>query len=460
MDSREEIPQNQFFLILKNLNQGLYKEAGDNQYTICVPQGSSLGAVQMNEDFCKMHILVSSPYFKSEYTNLLGQCVELRDRQLHTKTGFDEPRVVDILFEELFYNDQYESFGVLCISAPLSGRIAPPAKSSRSTRRHTCVGLRSESEWLEILRKHFGHNASAQIIRRLEKFSHEFNKSYVLVKGFTDQAGLKVFECIGGILERLRIDDNAKDEVAVGIEVYLTSKIHKKVMSNLNKQYAKKNNVFASLCGSMKHLTLSDLDLSEAITCDLTDAAEILLQIETRTNPVAQLYCIFESCQQLTSSVRSKNQEEHLVLAADDILMLFTYLLIQAKPTKIYSNLEYMSHFHRPRHSTAQLDYAFATFQGAVHYIANDLSKQFGVARNTERRRSTHLVRVTTPSNCVSRPSRNRHSRSSRSRNRSRATSGVEVTADDLPIPREKREPLKFEKVSQNPLLGMQSYPI
>ena len=67
--------------------------------------------------------------------------------------------------------------------------------------------------------------------------------------------------------------------------------IHKKVMSNLNKQYAKKNNVFASLCGSMKHLTLSDLDLSEAITCDLTDAAETLLQIETTTNPVAQLYC-------------------------------------------------------------------------------------------------------------------------------------------------------------------------
>ena len=60
-----------------------------------------------------------------------------------------------------------------------------------------------------------------------------------------------------------------------------------------------------------------------------------------------------------------------------------------------------MSYIHRHWHSTAQLDYAFATFQGAVHYIANDLSKQFGVARSTERRRSTHLVRVTTPSNCV-----------------------------------------------------------
>ena len=100
---QEDIQSNRFFSSLKRLYDPIYQEAVINQLTICVPHTNSLGAMVLNDNFIKTHILEPSKYFKSEYNTMLGQSVELNNGKLQTKTGFNEPRTVNILFEVRIY---------------------------------------------------------------------------------------------------------------------------------------------------------------------------------------------------------------------------------------------------------------------------------------------------------------------------------------------------------------------
>lgn len=452
MEEQEEIQANPFFTILKSLHTSLYKEASTNKYTICVPQGSSLGAVQMNEEFCRVHILHNSKYFKSEYNTLMGQCVELKDRRLVTKTGFDEPRTVNILFEELHYNENYESFSVFCISAPLYGRIEQP--KNRVTRRHTCIGLRSENEWVEIFKKQFTTNVANQILNRLQIFADGYNKSYIMVKGFTEPAGQKVIEELRNIPEILEIDEGVRDEINVGLETYVVAKIHMKVMNNLTKHFQKKDRLFYKMCQKMSNISPTDLDIPEELVCDLTEPINTICSINNKTNPVSKLYCIFETCQYITSNV-TKNGEG-IVLAADDMIPLFTYVLILAQLSHLHSNLEYLLYFHTPRHSSARLDYAFATFQGSIQYILKDISIKHGANPQSSHRRKTVGVRSRVSSQAVSRPSK-RNSQRYRVRRTNSARNVSVPHKNPHPVSRNKsisvqRRHTKFETVEHDPL--------
>lgn len=59
------------------------------------------------------------------------QEVTIQDRQVLLGSGFPAPSSVPILFEETFYNDQEQSYSILCISRPVEAepsedQLGPP----------------------------------------------------------------------------------------------------------------------------------------------------------------------------------------------------------------------------------------------------------------------------------------------------------------------------------------------
>ena len=117
----ESVSRNPFFKVLRQTYNELYSLAAKRGWKICVPHSTTISGATLNEHFFKSHILQSSPYFKEEYVTLNGQCVIYKNGIISTKTGFDLPRKVYVLSEELFYTEDFKSFTVYSISSPLIG---------------------------------------------------------------------------------------------------------------------------------------------------------------------------------------------------------------------------------------------------------------------------------------------------------------------------------------------------
>eukprot|EP00494_Astrolonche_serrata_P031627 UN31896 len=65
---------------------------------------------------------------------------------------------------------------------------------------------------------------------QLDKFAEDFNKSYVLPgKDYLKFAGEGVLEKLNSVISSIEIGENERDEVFIGLEVYVVSKIHNKI---------------------------------------------------------------------------------------------------------------------------------------------------------------------------------------------------------------------------------------
>lgn len=92
------------------------------------------------------------------------QEVRIQDRQVLLRSGFPAPVSVPILFEETFYNDQEQSYSILCISRPVG---VNPSPADVSPPPPYC--LRS----LEDVREFLGRHA-----QKLDKFIHGFCQAF------------------------------------------------------------------------------------------------------------------------------------------------------------------------------------------------------------------------------------------------------------------------------------------
>lgn len=92
------------------------------------------------------------------------QEVRIEDRQVLLLSGFPAPASVPILFDETFYNDQEQSYNILCISRPME---ADPSLPELSPPPPYCL------KSLEDVRDFLGHHT-----QKLDKFIQSFCQAF------------------------------------------------------------------------------------------------------------------------------------------------------------------------------------------------------------------------------------------------------------------------------------------
>merc|ERR1712173_130451 len=80
-------------------------------------------------------------------------------------------------------------------------------------------------------------------------------------------------------------------------------------------------------------------------------------------------------------------KEEDMALTTNDMLSMFTFVLIHSEMEHIESENEYIQHFYFPLDCTAHLTYFAATLQASIQYCKEQLFQQKEV--KPQRRRST-----------------------------------------------------------------------
>lgn len=119
----DDLNSNAFFQIFQKTTA--FAKAPEKKFIVCVPLGASLPQHHNemgSKDFIASHVLSATDQ-KDEYRTLDGRILTFRDQKLVCGSGFPPPpRTVSVVQQETYYNDDFESFEVLRISAPLIGK--------------------------------------------------------------------------------------------------------------------------------------------------------------------------------------------------------------------------------------------------------------------------------------------------------------------------------------------------
>lgn len=407
----ESVGANRFFQLLRDSYTKLYEQAAPNNWIICVPHSKSIKSLSLNGEIFKSHILHSSPYFKEEFVTLNGQCVTVKDGVINTKTGFAHSCKAYILSEELFYNQDFKSFTVYSISAPLtqpsnsnnlsnnnnknsnsnynnnqnsnnkqfnsprnkSGSDSGNGNQLNNNNKNELASMNKNSNnsidgdidsilqmnvenrsvadyhrliklWLEnsdsgsSSSNGNSNNASlySGMMNEVNKFANQFNKSYVMIKGYTHSAANRIENFRKNLFsEQLsrngndindsssksskwkskskskqrrkskmrnlsKFDEWKNDDkhfhLQLAFDCILNETLYQRIfIESLNNHYKKDDLVFYEKLVNLQHLSQEEIGIKKEFECDLSVAIEELSYLDRFQTPIDKISCIKKS---------------------------------------------------------------------------------------------------------------------------------------------------------------------
>ena len=398
--------------------------AASSSLIVAVPPAASLSvAGRPPLSLLESHVLRKSPYYQDQYVTLNGKAVVLSHASLQCKSGFAEPRTVHVLREETYYDDDFHSFQVLRIDLPLEGKV--PADYFRQVMEgegeERGIERRSLTEHEQLIGRVTGEPVqplslplllpstspssaspsalpSSSVFASVSKFVHQFNASYVLVKGFIEHAGAKVSEACARLREeamakaRLVNRDwasrkNSVTELQMAVESVVMAAVYKKLFAGLCELYSKEEEATQARVQRMRQLSMEELGVREDCQCHPHVAIGLLGQLSSIPTVALQLAQLEAVSRALTAAVKDEGQamaeeaqaagevgerrKRDTVLSAEDMIPLTLYVVLQSGLQHIQAHLQLLHHF-APSKQVGGIDHLqvhLANFQAACHII-------------------------------------------------------------------------------------------
>jgi hypothetical protein len=383
MDTQEDLLLNDFFRCLQQKYSALYAEAEKNCYLICVPQKMSLTGVSLSQKFIEIHILKPSLLDNGLWHvfNDTQRSVTITGNIIRTETGYaEEGREVTILFEELFYNQQYQPFRVVCISRPLEGGSSqqPSSVTSPSSGAPPTFSFLSNFEQCTHYLKLWPENEL--VLKKLSQLAHEFNQSYEIVPGFEGHVVEKVrgmckyaveaLLCANKTFRKMQNSPSQLRELSLAIETFVLGQIYDKLYSGLCTAFQCEDTALFDFIATLRtRITPQSLGVrAELASLDVTPASEVLTKLETE-RPICPLEKYHILRVTLNSLQQCVSHSTEAVLTSDDLLPLLVYVIIRTPLRHLHTNAFFLEHFFFAPIATTEIDYHLVTFKAAVEYL-------------------------------------------------------------------------------------------
>ncbi|TKS73792.1 Ankyrin repeat domain-containing protein 27 VPS9 domain-containing protein [Collichthys lucidus] len=330
----ENILKNPFYLALEKQRPDLCSRVAEIHGIVLVPCCGSLAVSSYSDSQFENYVLQP---LEDGYQTVDGKEVRIQDRQVLLGSGFPAPASIPILFDETFYNDQEQSYSILCISRPVEvepspGELSPPPPYC----------LKSLEEVREFLGRH---------AQKLDKFIHGFCQAFKEqerkgLRHHIDSVNSLYTKCLQCLLRDSRLDA-----------------------------------AFNKTSRSLQELQQKDLGVKPEFSINLSRAKRELSQLNQQTSPPPQTvlpaqsrpdghtdpqtHCLFAH-NNLTVGLQSVSIE---AVCADDLLSVVLYLLVKTEIPNWMANLSYIRNFCFSHSSKDELSYCLSTFEAAVEYI-------------------------------------------------------------------------------------------
>uniref|UniRef100_A0A671U705 Ankyrin repeat domain 27 n=1 Tax=Sparus aurata TaxID=8175 RepID=A0A671U705_SPAAU len=338
----ENILKNPFYLALEKQRPDLCSRVAELHGIVLVPCCGSLTVSSYSDSQFDSYVLQP---VEDGYQTADGKEVRIQDRQVLLGSGFPAPASVPILFDETFYNDQEQSYSILCISRPLE---VDPSPAELSPPPPYC--LKSVEDVREFLGRH---------AQKLDKFVQGF------CQGFREQErkGLRHhIDSVNGLytkcLQCLLRDSRL---------MYVHHGIHELIFNFVGTLEASQDAAFNKTSRRLQDLQQKDLGVKPEFSINLSRAKRELSQLNQQTSPLLKLLCLRRVVLTATQTPRRTVSIE--AVCADDLLSVILYLLVKTEIPNWMANLSYIRNFCFSHSSKDELSYCLSTFEAAVEYI-------------------------------------------------------------------------------------------
>ena len=423
----EELSDSPLFSLF--LSSPHYTVAAAQQLIVAVPSAASMALLgRPGRELLESHVLRKSPYYQHQYVTLSGKAVALLGAQLQCVSGFAEPRTVAVVGEETYYDDGYASFQVLRISMPLEGRV-PPAVLRELQEADggdvRALERRSVEQWELLLSRATGDavlpllspvpGAASSVFASMARFVHQFNTSYVLVKGFIDHAGAKVADAVARMRDEAMSKARSVNrewaarsrsllEVHMAVESAVMAAIYRKLFAGLCELYAREEDAMERRALAMRDLSMAQLGVREDAVCQPHVAMALMAQLPTVPTVQLKLVQLEDVSRALTQAVKEQTaasvstaaaqaddasaedgggerRKRDTVLSAEDMIPLTLYVVLHSRLQHVQAHLQLLHHFPPCKQvgGLEHLQVPLANFQAACQIIDSGRTGMEGV---------------------------------------------------------------------------------
>uniref|UniRef100_A0A672YDC2 Ankyrin repeat domain 27 (VPS9 domain) n=1 Tax=Sphaeramia orbicularis TaxID=375764 RepID=A0A672YDC2_9TELE len=352
----ENILKNPFYLALEKQRPDLCSRVAELHGIVLVPCCGSLTVSSFSDSQFDSYVLQPT---EDGYQTTDGKDVRIQDRQVLLGSSFPSSAAVPILFEETFYNDQEQSYSILCISRPMEEE---PSSAELSPPPPYC--LKSVEEVREFLGRH---------AQKLDKFIHGFCQAFKEQERKGLRHHIVRFNFLFFIYFTLLLEQIISTLSYVSVicfflpQMYIHHGIHDLIFNFVGTLEASQDAAFNKITRSLQELQQKDLGVKPEFSINLSRAKRELSQLNQQTSPLLKLLCLRRVA--LTATQTPKRTVSIEAVSADDLLSVILYLLVKTEIPNWMANLSYIRNFCFSHSSKDELSYCLSTFEAAVEYI-------------------------------------------------------------------------------------------
>nr|CAB3221772.1 ankyrin repeat domain-containing protein 27-like [Phallusia mammillata] len=432
----EDLTANDWYISLCGKHEDLFARASSERWMICIPRNGTWKAGIDDGDlftqkYFESHILKPVVVYSSDkeegnvaqnkYMTFNGKEVSIEGSKILCGNGFsnmfqkpsydsrsetldlqiESCHSSEILFEETFFNQNDESYVVLCISQPLESELVLQKKNSDIGDDSDSMELQPpKSLWDQYGTFIWGKASNATRCRNIvnEKITQFNNDQMTRPYSYTqmaknEKAMLKevstmsdgMLKLLTSCYQLLRKDFKLKkfcdvpaqnEEFQTTLENYVQHDVHDSIMGKLRDLLSFQDFHFNKITRNLLSIGRVDLEIQEQFWIGVPRARRELSLLNHFHTPSEKLACIQKAVMFLSqkkpfasSSAADHIQQEVAVLSSDDLLPILVYLVIKCDIANWLANLFYLKFFQFKKTAQDKSGFYLATLEAAIEHV-------------------------------------------------------------------------------------------
>lgn len=345
----EDLYENPFFIALQTSFKSLNDTATQKCWTLCIPCYGTVAGGNFTETDVKDHVILPPKSESEVYFTWSGKKVLIADGKIQVKIENGD-NSVPILFEETFYNNNDESYNVLCVEWPLNKIPQENVKSE------TIKSVTRPSSYEECCKLLFDHPGGKRNQEVLDKLLDSFAKSYQITgEKFIDIVDIasaqytKVMQSVlkdSAVRRQAQTSQGNMDNLKFAVEAYMMQFIHRELFHVIVNNVSSQDTEINKMRRNMMDITLNNLGVNSDFIQNIVPARKELVRLNTYSTPFGRMKCLKKVVSALCKPPKQPNVEDQVVMTTDDFLPMLIFLIIKSDIPNWMANLMYMKHFH------------------------------------------------------------------------------------------------------------------
>jgi ankyrin repeat protein len=407
----EDLEENLFLQALKRTHRKLFAVAAGERWTICIPRAGSVAVHELKKEDFETHLLITN---ENGHVTSNGKTVTIHDGSvielfedvgapLQPANGLAGPeedagpvvvsRKAKILFEEVNYNDDEETFRIVCIDAPLAGAVV--ASTEVLTNLKTLDGCYNFL-WTE------GGNANKKARKRVDGLLASFERASSVPHSVPDlvEATRDIYTTAMQVM--LRESTHKKqaksstlymDNLKVAMEGFVMNGIFNYFAESSASLLSEADETLNRRTRNLQDVTAKELGLPP-VDAAIPAAAEVVCKINSWTTPLEKILCLDEAFKTFVSTATTnaaENGEEAMgPISADEMVPMLALLVIHSEVANWNANLCFMTQAQFSGVVADELSYLLVSLEAAVAHIG---SEDFRLMATSRERAHSEVMR-------------------------------------------------------------------